>query len=149
MDRAHPGDAAPAGSLAPASTETGPIELRVPAAVEHLFLVRLVADGVATRADFDLDELADLRMAVDETAARLIRRALPGCALDCRFEVHGPELSARLTTGTATGDEPTNTFEWHVLRTLTDTITTWSKPQPDGTFLTVVEFSKISQAAPA
>lgn len=53
----------------------GPCQLRlqVPATVEHLRSVRLVAADAANRAGFDCDETHDLRIAVDEVCHAVIR----------------------------------------------------------------------------
>jgi len=42
------------------------IELSFPPTVDHVVLARFTAATVATRASFDVDEIEDLRLAVDE-----------------------------------------------------------------------------------
>jgi hypothetical protein len=51
---------------------TGRIELSIPAQPILLQLVRLTAGVVATRADLDLNEVEDLRLAVDELCLSLM-----------------------------------------------------------------------------
>ncbi|GAA4533815.1 hypothetical protein [Amycolatopsis samaneae] len=115
----------------PARRAADAVDLRIPLDTELLFLVRMVAEGVAVRARLDLDEIADLRMAVDEGAGFLFPRAHPGTGLRCRFEEHGRSVSVQLTATTAAAALPrTGGFEWHVLRTLTDALTTWTEPGP-------------------
>jgi serine/threonine-protein kinase RsbW len=61
--------------LDPRSVETtldGPIELTIPADSRLLRLVRLVASGLASTAGFDVEQLEDLRIAVDEAVAALL-----------------------------------------------------------------------------
>ena len=54
------------------TTLDGPIELTLPADSRLLLLVRLVASGLASTAGFDVDQLEDLRIAVDEAVAALL-----------------------------------------------------------------------------
>ncbi|MFE0020136.1 anti-sigma factor [Amycolatopsis sp. NPDC059021] len=115
----------------PAAVSAGTVELRVPLDTGLLFLVRMVAEGIAVRAKLDLDEIADLRMAVDEGAGCLFPRARPGTQLWCRFEESGRSVTVQLTATTTSATTPgTGGFEWHVLRTLTDALTTWIEPGP-------------------
>jgi hypothetical protein len=44
------------------------VELSLPARPELLFLVRMTAAAVASRADFGYDQIEDLRLAIDELA---------------------------------------------------------------------------------
>lgn len=47
------------------------ISLSIPASPEYLRVVRLVAAGLASRLGFTVDEIEDLRIAVDELSAYL------------------------------------------------------------------------------
>ena len=49
-------------------TERNRVELTLPARPELLFLVRMTAAAVASRADFGYDQIEDLRLAIDELA---------------------------------------------------------------------------------
>lgn len=51
------------------------IELRVSVPAESIAAVRLVAADLAARADFGLDTIDDVRMAVDEVCNQLACRA--------------------------------------------------------------------------
>jgi hypothetical protein len=48
--------------------ERSSVELTLPARAELLFLVRMTAAAVASRADFGYDQIEDLRLAIDELA---------------------------------------------------------------------------------
>ncbi|AQA21094.1 histidine kinase-like ATPase domain protein [Rhodococcus sp. MTM3W5.2] len=115
--------------------QTGPeVELRLPAHVDQLFLVRAMVTAIATQNDFDLDTIADLRLAVDEAATRLVRSARPDSTLLCRFRVHGREFG--FSGSTSSGADETvagldHGFGWHVLRTLTDEVAAHQAPDPD------------------
>jgi serine/threonine-protein kinase RsbW len=99
------------------------IELRLGADLVHLPIVRSVAATIATRADFDLDAIADLRLAVDEACSTLITRAVPGTTMRCRFTVTDHELRFVGTVWSASEGTPsTKSFGWRVLTTLTDAV---------------------------
>ena len=49
-------------------SERDRVELSLPARPELLFLVRMTAAAVASRADFGYDQIEDLRLAIDELA---------------------------------------------------------------------------------
>lgn len=102
------------------------IELRLPARLEHLPIIRSVAANLAIRADFDLDSIADLKLAVDEACSTVITRARTGAALSCRFLVDQDEIRFAVVAPTTSSHEPgRDTFGWRVLTTLTDHATAW------------------------
>jgi serine/threonine-protein kinase RsbW len=98
-----------------------PVEVRVHADPALIPSVRAVAADLAARADFDLDAVSDLRMAVDEACSALVPLASPGGQLRCGFTVIDGRVAvvARVPV-----DRPTSlrqdTFGWRVLDTLTD-----------------------------
>jgi serine/threonine-protein kinase RsbW len=51
---------------------TGEVRLVVPAAPEFLRISRIMAAGVASRGGFTLDEVEDLRIAIDELCFSLV-----------------------------------------------------------------------------
>jgi serine/threonine-protein kinase RsbW len=110
------------------------VELRLAARVDQLFLIRAVVTAITTHNDFDLDTIADLRLAVDEAATRLIRAGRPEAVLWCRFRVHDRVFGFSGSTSTG-ADEPEGVldhgFGWHVLRTLADEVTANQAPDPD------------------
>jgi serine/threonine-protein kinase RsbW len=69
------------------ATVTGEIiKLTVPAALEYVRIVRLTASGVASRLGFDVEEIEDLRVAVDELAS-IVVEATDGGELAVQFAV--------------------------------------------------------------
>ena len=50
----------------------------MPAEGAYLSVLRTATAGLAARLDFTLDEIEDLRIAVDEACAMLLPQALPG-----------------------------------------------------------------------
>lgn len=67
------------------------IRLTVPAALEYVRIVRLTASGVASRLGFDVEEIEDLRVAVDELASLVVESA-DGGDLSVQFAVQDNAL---------------------------------------------------------
>ncbi|PXY31896.1 ATP-binding protein [Prauserella muralis] len=105
------------------------IELRLGANLVHLPVIRSVAASIAMRADFDLDAIADLRLAVDEACSTLITRAEPGSTMVCRFTIDDAELRFSGAVVSSAGEAPsTASFGWRVLTTLADSASSWIEP---------------------
>ena len=49
----------------------------MPAESAYLSVLRTAAAGLAARLDFTLDEIEDLRIAIDEACAMLLAQAIP------------------------------------------------------------------------
>lgn len=80
-----------------------PIELTLPATASLVRIARLVASGVATTAGFDLDELEDLRIAVDEVCATLLEGGTGAPFSLCfRMTSDGVEVTGTTTAGADT-----------------------------------------------
>src|SRR5690349_311546 len=75
-------------------------EVTVPAHESYAFIVRSVAVAVALRANFDLDEVDDLKLAVDEMCASLMARAAAGEALVCRLHFGHGSITLVASVGT-------------------------------------------------
>jgi serine/threonine-protein kinase RsbW len=54
------------------------IDLTIPVTADLVVLARLTAATVASRADFDIEEVEDLRLAVDELCVSMIKGAEEG-----------------------------------------------------------------------
>jgi serine/threonine-protein kinase RsbW len=95
------------------------VELRLPAASAYLSVLRTATAGLAARLDFTLDEIEDLRIAVDEACALLIPDAAEGAELTCLFSLARDALSVTVEVPSRTGRVPRrNTFAWTVLTAL-------------------------------
>ena len=91
--------------------QTGPatVEVAIPPASAFLRLLRLSASSLATDLDFDVEDVEDLRVAVDELAALLV----PGPGdepIRVRFTVEGPGL---LIEGERAGPPPAGATALH------------------------------------
>jgi serine/threonine-protein kinase RsbW len=95
------------------------VEVRLPAAGAYLSVLRTATAGLAARLDFTLDEIEDLRIAVDEACAILLQQAQPGSILSCVFELIGESLKVTVSAPTTEGHAPErDTFAWTVLSAL-------------------------------
>jgi serine/threonine-protein kinase RsbW len=95
----------------------------MPAEGAYLSVLRTATAGLAARLDFTLDEIEDLRIAVDEACAMLLAQAIPGTNLECAFDL-GVDLMT--ITVSVTAAEPSlpakDTFAWTVLSALAGTV---------------------------
>ncbi|WP_237710434.1 ATP-binding protein [Saccharopolyspora spinosa] len=79
----------------PETAATNLVEVRIAAEAAQLAVMRAVVGDLAMRADYDVDSIADLRLAVDEACSSLVRLAAPEATLVCRFRTGGDRLSAK------------------------------------------------------
>lgn len=101
--------------------ELAVIEIRLTAGSEYLSTVRAVAADLALQQDMTLDEVDDLRLAVDEACSMLVPLAVPGAILSCRFSLATDEIRVHCSVPSHDGGTPpTDGFPWQVLITLTD-----------------------------
>jgi serine/threonine-protein kinase RsbW len=108
------------GGHTPAVGRPDIVLLTVPADGAYLGVLRTAAAGLAARLHFTLDEIEDLRIAVDEACAMLIRLATPAAELRSRFALAGPELGVEVAvpTTSAAALPATSSFTWKVLTSL-------------------------------
>ncbi|WP_019876184.1 hypothetical protein [Sporichthya polymorpha] len=100
------------------------VEVRLPADGAYLSVLRTATAGLAARLDFTIDEIEDLRIAVDEACAMLLAQVVPDTDLLCRFTLDAPTLTVEVTAPTRDGAvPPRNTFAWTVLSALAGDVT--------------------------
>ncbi|GAA4785409.1 hypothetical protein GCM10023200_19160 [Actinomycetospora chlora] len=99
------------------------VEVRVVAVPEALVTVRTVAGDLAARAEFPLDAVDDLRLAVDEACTILADLARPDTRLTGTFVVDDDRITMTASVST-TGPTtlPRDTFAWRVLTVLADDV---------------------------
>src|SRR3954447_691654 len=111
-----------AGATMDAAQQPGPedvVTIKLPAAGAYLSVLRTATAGLAARLDFTLDEIEDLRIAVDEACAMLLTQAVPGADLECRFALESDSMRVGVSVLTLDGQEPSrDTFAWTVLAAL-------------------------------
>jgi serine/threonine-protein kinase RsbW len=101
------------------------VTLRVPPRADHVTLLRTVVSGIAARRDYTLEQVDDLRMAVEEAAVLLLRHG-EGTPLELHAIVEEHQLQVRLSTDITTTDaviDPSS-FSWMILQALTDDLST-------------------------
>lgn len=119
------------------------IELGVRADAGQLSVTRAVVAALAAQQDFDLDSIADIRLAIDESCSRLIMRATKDARMVCTFRTSDDVLHVSVTTTTEDGaDLDPGGFGWHVLNALTDSVSTTQHSDAHGVVSTTIEFSK-------
>lgn len=95
------------------------VEVTVPADVVYVSTLRLAAAGLAARCELTVDDIEDLRLAVDEACALLLPHASPGSTLDARFELAYARLDVRVSVPTVDDAQLDRTgFAWTVLGAL-------------------------------
>ena len=111
-----------------ATTDQGAdvVLLAVPASGAWLGVLRTATASLASRLQFTLDEIEDLRIAVDEACAILLALASLDAVLSCRFTV---TQNALTVDATVPADNPASvrlptgeSFAWQVLSALTDDV---------------------------
>jgi serine/threonine-protein kinase RsbW len=101
------------------------VEIRLPADSAYLSVLRTATAGLAARLDFTLDEIEDLRIAVDEACAMLLPHAIESAELTCRFHLDPATLEVTVTIPTTRGQLPErDTFSWTVLSALAGEVDT-------------------------
>ena len=96
------------------------VELTVPAESAYLAVVRTATAGLAARLSYSLDEIEDLRIAVDEACAILLPMAAAGADVTCKFGVTPTALAIDVSVPLKPGETlpGTESFSWQVLTAL-------------------------------
>jgi serine/threonine-protein kinase RsbW len=113
-----------ATTAVPTDRETADyVHVRMPAESAYLSVLRTATAGLAARLDFTLDEIEDLRIAIDEACAMLLAQAIPGTDLECGFELGADQVTITVSVTAAQAKMPArDTFAWTVLSALAGTV---------------------------
>ena len=110
------------------------VEVRIPAASAYFFVLRTVTAGLASRLDFTVDDIDDLRMAVDEACGLLLEQAVDGSELTCVFVLAPDELRICVTAVSAAPRLPERDgFAWAVLSAVAGAVEASAGPDQDVT----------------
>jgi serine/threonine-protein kinase RsbW len=127
--------AGPASSARPAprtpavGTTADKVAVRIPADGAYLSVTRTATAGLAARLDFTLDEIEDLRIAVDEACAMLLTQAVPGSSLDCEFTLTADAMTITVSVVCVNPRPPSaDTFAWTVLSALAGSVEAQAGP---------------------
>ena len=102
-----------------AQTTNDRVTITVPADGAYLALLRMVTAGLAARLDFNVDEIEDFKIAVDEACAMLLATSVAGAEFVVGFTVEANTLAIAVSVPTTDGLEPSrDTFSWTVLTAL-------------------------------
>jgi serine/threonine-protein kinase RsbW len=122
---------APATGTLPPRQARDQVTVRLPAEGAYLSVLRTATAGLAARLDFTLDEIEDLRIAVDEACAMLLAQAVAGSSLECSFILGEAAMTIEVTADSTLGRPPAkDTFAWTVLSALAGSVD--SSVGPDG-----------------
>jgi len=93
-------------------------EVRVPAETAYVAVVRMATAGIAARLDFTLDDIEDLRMAVNEACAMVLARARPQADLIASYQLSPERIDVRIAAESDHTVPPDpESFAWQVLST--------------------------------
>jgi serine/threonine-protein kinase RsbW len=114
---------APVTQLVPETATTDKddvVVLVVPGDSSYLAVLRTATAGLAARLQFTLDQIEDLRIAVDEACAMLLAIAPAAVDLTCEFDVTPASLSIEVSVPVdGTAELPGGqSFSWQVLTAL-------------------------------
>ena len=112
------------------------VQVKMPAESAYLSVLRTAAAGLAARLDFTLDEIEDLRIAIDEACAMLLNQAIPGSDLECNFALGRDMMTISVSVPSLAPRPPaSDTFAWTVLSALAGSVEAFTGP---GDQLTIV-----------
>lgn len=113
------------------------VEITVPASGEYLPVLRSTAATLAAGIDFIIDDIEDLRIAVDEACSILLARAIPGTSLACRFFVAEGTVTVESRAHVIDPEPPPRSgFAWTVLTSLATSVQLTVEP-PDELVVTL------------
>lgn len=103
---------------------SAPVTITFEADTRNVSLARTMAAAMAARADLPIDQLEDVRLAVDEAVSQVVLAAPAGGLVELTFVETAEGLDIAVTAPcTSTEPPPTDTFSWMVLTALVDEVT--------------------------
>jgi len=123
------------------------VSVRLPAFAAYLAVLRTTTASLAARLDFTLDEIEDLRIAVDEASCLLLAGAAEGAELTSVFEMFPDSIQVSVSTMTDKGHPPErDSFAWTVLTALAGHVDAWTEPDGRQTISLVKHRSRDASA---
>ncbi len=102
------------------------ISVTIPASPEYLKVVRLIVSGLASRLRFTIDDIEDLKIAVDELSAYLTGAQGRDGSLQIAFQIHDDRIeisgTGHFSTGTTVRTDLTEMSQM-ILDTVVDSAT--------------------------
>ncbi len=93
------------------------VSIQTPAVPRYVAVIRLTAAAVTSRLGFTLDEVEDLKLAVDEAISLLIESAAPAAAVAVDFDVNSASLRVEARVAATKAPDETS-YGWGVLRAI-------------------------------
>src|SRR5438552_3724247 len=113
----------PSNSPVLSETADNAVSVTVPADVSFVSTLRLTTASLAARCGLTVDDIEDLRLAVDEACALLLPHAAPGSMLETHFMLAVGEIVVDATVLSADDAEPDRSgFAWTVLGALASNV---------------------------
>ena len=113
------------------------VSVQVPGVASYMSLLRTVAGACVGREDFTLDQIEDVKMAVDEAGAQLLGRLdnRADAQISLRIDVSEDGVGLVLSAPAAAGGDviKRDSFSWTILQALSDEL----RVDHDGTDATV------------
>ncbi len=110
-----------------------PTTLSVPALHAQLPVIRMLTEVVAMHSGCTLDQVSDLKLAVDQICTLLIDAAAPASEITCRFDGAGEVFRIEVTATTIAPWRPApDSLEWRIVELLADTLSASEEPAPTG-----------------
>jgi serine/threonine-protein kinase RsbW len=132
----------PYSSLSSRELRPHEVEVRMLAGAATVSTVRAVAADIAMRADYDLDSVSDLRLAVDEACTTVLTGAKPNGTMICRLLITPECVEICASAATYEGrPPPRDTLGWHMLQVLADSVQYWTT-EDDGERLMHVRITR-------
>lgn len=105
------------------------VKIEVPAHASYVAVLRAAVSALASRLTFTIDEVDDLRIAVDEAAALLLPGCVDGDQLRCELAMASNEIRCVLSVPVSGHEIPKDGFAWLVLNSVAREVAT---SQDDG-----------------
>jgi serine/threonine-protein kinase RsbW len=124
------------------------VSLSVPPTPGYLALLRTVVGGCAGREGFTLDQIDDMKMAVDEAAVQLLRSS-KGEGITVEVTIAERDIEIRVSAD-VDGDKPVideSSFSWTILKALADELRVESAPPRCTVVLTKQRFDAAAEEA--
>jgi serine/threonine-protein kinase RsbW len=100
------------------SSVSARVTIEIPAQAEYVAVLRAASGVIATRLDFTLDDIDDLRILVDEAASVLLSAGAAG-VLRCDIDVEDAAIRFQLRGELPDGEQPHGEgFAWSILNAL-------------------------------
>lgn len=111
------------------------VEIRLPADLSQLFVIRSVMATIVRRENFDQDAVEDLKLVVDEMCSSLVGRCPHADTLTCRLEADESSVTILATVSSDSDDcVDRKSLGWRVLSALTDSAFTWTTPDDNARY---------------